>query len=604
VKTLPRIGVLLRPYRGRVVWAFLLTLLACLLNSPIPPLIRGLVDSALSAGPWTIAAYALTLAAVLVVQAAVNLLGSCVTGEIGLAVVRDLRHRLYARLQRLSLAYYDRTPAGGIIARMMDDVAAVQALITTQTLSILTDLGTALVLAVWLFLQSPRLLLVVLGTLPLYLVLFRGFGRRLREGSVRIRGHLDGIFGRLKEKLDGMLVVQVHAREEEEMTGFSRQIHAAHQPRLQVGLLGAGFANLSVTASGIGTALVFAVGALEAAEGRLTPGSVLSVSAVAALLFGPLTRLADLATVFQQAAASIDRLGEILDQEAGVPEPAEPVVLGRVRGRVEFDQVGFGYHPGQPVVWDVRLRTEPGMKVALVGPTGCGKSTLLNLLLRFYDPTWGEIRLDGIPLGRLAPADLRRQIGVVPQEPVIFTASLADNIRYGCPEADADRIERAARAAGVHDFLGRLPQGYDTVVGTGGYRLSQGERQRVAIARALCKDPPLVILDEATSSLDPAGEVLVQAGLNELLRNRTAFIVAHRLATVMDADLIVVMEDGLVVQRGTHAELLAEPDGLYRRLCLRQFGDSVLNPVASIVPFCPPPVRVPVFVPVLEKTSA
>jgi ABC-type multidrug transport system fused ATPase/permease subunit len=252
---------------------------------------------------------------------------------------------------------------------------------------------------------------------------------------------------------------------------------------------------------------------------------------------------------------------------------------------VEFDRVGFGYEADRPVVWDVRLRIDPGMKVAIVGASGCGKSTLINLLLRFYDPTWGVIRLDGIPLRDLDTADLRGQIGVVPQESVVFAGTVTDNIRYGAPDADITRVESAARLAQVHDFVMALPDGYQTRIGEGGAKLSQGEKQRLVIARAFCKDPALVVLDEATSSLDMEGESLIQEALARLLQGRTAFVIAHRLSTVVDADVIVVMDSGLVVQVGTHHELMADQDGLYRRLCSRQFGESAFaNPWHEAAP--------------------
>jgi subfamily B ATP-binding cassette protein MsbA len=566
-------GGLLAPHRGRVGLAFGLTALACLLNLPIPLLVQGLVDRVVTGGrlgdlPW----YTAGLLAVFAAQAGIGLTNTLLVSGVGLEVVRELRHRLYDRLQHLCLSWYDRTPSGAILSRVMDDVATVQGVVTGQTFTILTDLGTTLVVSALLLGRSPRLFVVVLTFVPAYGLTFRWFTGRIRAGSTAVRDRLDTIFGHLKAKIDGMLVVKAHAREDAEGASFATQIDAAHGPRVRVGRLGVAFSNLSAAISGIGASAVFAAGAFEVLHGRMSPGEVVSAVALAGLLFGPVARLADLASVLQQAAASFDRLGDILDQEPDVAEPAQPVALGRARGLVEFDRVGFGYRPDQRVLHDVRLRVEPGTRIALVGPTGCGKSTLLNLLLRFYDPSAGEIRLDGVPLGRLALADLRRQIGVVPQDAVVFRGTLADNIRYGSPDADQARVEAAARAALVHGFATALPDGYATVVGEGGHKLSQGERQRVAIARAFCKDPALIVLDEATSSLDTAGETLIQKALANLLRDRTSFVVAHRLATVLDADHIVVLDAGRVVQAGTHRELLAERGGLYRRLCARQFG--------------------------------
>ncbi|HEY8505314.1 MAG TPA: ABC transporter ATP-binding protein, partial [Gemmataceae bacterium] len=453
----------------------------------------------------------------------------------------------------------------------MDDVSSVQALITSQTLSILTDIGTALAVACLLLAYYPSLFLVVLTFLPPYVLIFRYFTRRIRAGTEEVRRRMDQIFGHLKVKIDGMLAVKAHAREDAEAESFAAQLDDAHGPRLSNARRSTAFSVLTQATSGAGAAVVFAFGASRVLDGAMTVGEVVAASALAALLFNPVARLADLASVFQQAGACVGRLGEILDRDTDVPEPADPVPLGRARGEVEFDRVHFGYHAGQHVLCDVSLKVAPGTKVAVVGPTGCGKTTLMNLLLRFHDPVCGEIRLDGVPLHRLSSAELRRQIGVVPQEAVIFHASLADNIRYGAPEAGDDRVEAAARAALVDGFARSLPQGYDTVVGEGAYRLSQGERQRVAIARAFCKDPALVVLDEATSSVDTAAEALIQTALARLLKGRTAFIVAHRLSTVLDADLIVVLERGRVVQAGPHAELIADAGGLYRRLFARQF---------------------------------
>ena len=576
MNTARRVISWLAPDRNRVGVALLLTAAVALLNLPTPILVRGLVDRVVTPGRFDLLpAYLVGLLAVFAAQAGVSFVNTRLVGRIGQGVVRDLRHRLYDRLQRLGLRYYDRTPSGSIIARIMDDVSAIQVLVTAQTVQILTDLGTTLAITGLLVAQNYRLALVVFAFLPVYALNFRFFMARIRANSLVVRSKMDLIFGLLKEKIDGSLVIKASAQEPAEVAEFAAQLDDAHGPRVRDHRLSAAFSNLSAAISGVGTSAVFAAGAWEVLQGRMTPGGAVSTAALAALLFGPVARLADLTYVFEQAAASVDRLGEILDLEPDVVEPADPIPIGRSEGRVTFDRVGFGYEPGQPVVWDIRLDVAPGTRVALVGPTGCGKSTLINLLLRFYDPTWGEVRLDGIPLDRMTTADLRRQVGVVLQDPVLFRLSLADNIRYGVPDASDEQVEAAARAAMAHDFAVDLPDGYSTIIGEGGHKLSHGERQRVAIARAFCTDPAIVILDEATSALDTHNEALIQAALQNLLKGRTSFTIAHRLVTVVDSDLIVVMDGGLIVERGTHRDLAARPDGLYRALCRSQFeGDD------------------------------
>ncbi len=576
MSTVRRILGWLRPYRAATTFALALTGLACLLNLPVPLLVQGLVDRVITAGQWwALPAYAIGLFAVFAVQAGLGLANTLVIGRVGQGLVRDLRHRLYDRLQRLGLSYYDKTPTGAIISRLMDDVGAIQGFVTGQTVTILTDAGTALAIGILLLMRSGHLAAAVLVFVTLHALSFPYFLRKIRATSTVIRTKMDALFGHLKERIDGSLVIRAYAREPAEARDFAARLADVHVPRVLEGRYSAALSNISTAISGMGAAVVFALGAYEVLQGRMSPGAVVSTAALAALLFGPIARLADLAYVFEQASASVDRLGEILDLEPTVPEPPAPLAIGRAKGHVEFDRVGFGYETNRLVVRDIRLKIEPGMKVALVGPTGCGKSTLVNLLMRFYDPACGEIRLDGQPIQRLATADLRRQIGVVLQEPIVFRQSVADNIRYGVPGASDAQVEAAARAALVHGFASALPEGYATIVGEGGYKLSQGERQRLSIARAFCMDPALVVLDEATSSLDTAAETLIQAALANLLCDRTAFIIAHRLATIVDSDLIVVMDGGRIVQTGTHHELLDDEEGLYRQLCLRQFGGPV-----------------------------
>ncbi len=546
-----------------------------------PLIVQGLVDDVVAPQRWDrLPLFASAFAAVLMAQALIGFANTLVVGHVGQRLVREMRHQLYERLQELSLSFYDKTPTGAIISRMMDDIGAIQTFITGQTFTILTDLGTTLAISLLLVSRNWRLALMVLLFVPLYGLNFRFFMKQIRATNQVIREKMDILFGHLKEKLDGVIVVKAHAREAAEVSGFVLELDDAHGPRIQEVRLRTAFSNLSAAISGLGTASIFGAGAFEVIQGRMTPGEVISTAALAAMLFGPIARLADLAYVFEQASASVDRLGEILDLKPDVAEPENPLQIDDIQGQVEFDQVGFSYQSGPKVLSQFSLNIAAGQKLALVGPTGCGKTTIISLLMRFYDATEGQIRLDGFPIKELSSAFLRQRIGIVPQEPVVFRGTISDNIRYGRPQATQEEVEAAAHAALVHDFTMELNDGYETIVGEGGHKLSQGQRQRLAIARAICMNPRLVILDEATSSLDTQSEALIQKALRNLLSGRTSIIIAHRLSTVVDCDQIVVLEQGQILQQGSHRELITDQAGKYYQLCQKQFGLKV-KPISA-----------------------
>lgn len=546
-----------------------------------PLIVQGLVDDVVAPQRWDrLPLFASAFAAVLMAQALIGFANTLVVGHVGQRLVREMRHQLYERLQELSLSFYDKTPTGAIISRMMDDIGAIQTFITGQTFTILTDLGTTLAISLLLVSRNWRLALMVLLFVPLYGLNFRFFMKQIRATNQVIREKMDILFGHLKEKLDGVIVVKAHAREAAEVSGFVLELEDAHGPRVQEVRLRTAFSNLSAAISGLGTASIFGAGAFEVIQGRMTPGEVISTAALAAMLFGPIARLADLAYVFEQASASVDRLGEILDLKPDVAEPENPLQIDDIQGQVEFDQVGFSYQSGPKVLSQFSLNIAAGQKLALVGPTGCGKTTIISLLMRFYDATEGQIRLDGFPIKELSSAFLRQRIGIVPQEPVVFRGTISDNIRYGRPQATQEEVEAAAHAALVHDFTMELNDGYETIVGEGGHKLSQGQRQRLAIARAICMNPRLVILDEATSSLDTQSEALIQKALRNLLSGRTSIIIAHRLSTVVDCDQIVVLEQGQILQQGSHRELITDQAGKYYQLCQKQFGLKV-KPISA-----------------------
>jgi subfamily B ATP-binding cassette protein MsbA len=472
----------------------------------------------------------------------------------------------------MSLSFFDRQRIGGVVSRMTTDIASAQNFVGAAFVNTVMDLSCIAVIIVLLFLVHPGLALVSLSVLPFYAVLSHRMQKRIREKSRAIHHHLQEISGDLHEQFSGISTIQSFTQEESEAREFRQQSEeyfatVMDNVRLQSIALGAtGF----LTA--LGPILVLWFGAHEVWRGTLTVGTLMAFYGYLGMLYQPIQRLTELNLILANSLAAMDRIFEVFDTFSEVQERPGAVSLGRAKGELAFDGVKFQYDSRETVLEDVTLRIPAGTTVALVGPSGAGKSTLVKLLPRFYDVTGGRISLDGTDIRALTLRSLRENISIVAQEPLLFSGTIAENLRYGKPDATDAQMREAARAAFADSFIDAFPDGYATEIGERGVKLSGGQKQRLAIARAFLKDAPILILDEPTSALDAESEDLIKEALRRLLEGRTALIIAHRLSTIEHADVVVVLDDGRIVERGRHSELLKQPAGLYRRYAERQLS--------------------------------
>ena len=497
---------------------------------------------------------------------------SYLTRWVGLMAVRDLRCDLYARIQRQSLAFFSQNPTGLLIARVMNDVGRIHRMVSGDLAEVLRLCAVAVGQAAWLFYLNWRLAGFCLVLLPLIVLPVARFGGRLRANSRRSQERLGDAVHIMKEGLSGTRIVQGFGMEEFEIGRFTRAIDRVQSAEKKAARL------LSITApvmelmGAIGASLLFAYAARRIALGKLSPGEFLTFIIALFMIYASIRNLVKINNEVQQSLAAARRVFEVIDLESRIEDRPGAIELPPFRERIEFRRVGFDYGQ-EPVLHEVDLTVRAGQVVALVGSSGAGKSTLVNLLPRFYDATAGALLIDGHDVREVTLASLRRQVGLVTQEVILFDDTVRNNIAYGRDDIPLERVVAAARAANAHEFIIGLPKGYDTPLGEAGHRLSQGQRQRLSIARAILKDAPILVLDEATSSLDMESEAAVQSALHNLMSGRTVFVIAHRISTVRRADTIITLDRGRIVERGTHPELLARK-GLYARLHALQFRDG------------------------------
>ncbi|MCP2013765.1 subfamily B ATP-binding cassette protein MsbA [Deinococcus sp. HSC-46F16] len=572
-RQLRRVLAYARPYRALLISGLIATLISSGLNLIFPLLFGRLIDASfLRVGATDTGPLDRTVLALLGIFALSSLFGaaqSYLLAKVGAGVVADLRRHLFSHLLTLSPRFFAEHRTGELTSRLTADVGTVQA-VTSTALAQAAALAFNIVGSTTLLvITSPRLSLLTLAVIPLVIGTAIVIGRRIRVVSREVQDRVAEANASAEEAISGVRVVQSFTAEDTERGRYGHGVLASFLASLRRARLQALMGGVMSFLTFASLAVVLWYGGRLVMGGDLSPGGLVTFLIYALQVGATVAAMSGLFSQFQEALGASGRIFELLDERSDLPEPARPLPLGRAEGRVSLEGVRFSYGDSA-VLHDLSFDVPAGQVVALVGPSGAGKTTLVSLIPRFWDVTGGRLRVDGEDVRAYALADLRAQVGLVPQETLLFSGSIEENIRYGRPDASPDEVEAAARAANAHRFITALPQGYATVVGERGVRLSGGQRQRVAIARALLKDPRILILDEATSALDNESEALVQQALETLMRGRTTFVIAHRLSTVRNADRILVMEGGRVVQDGTHGELLAA-GGLYRDLYELQF---------------------------------
>jgi ABC-type multidrug transport system fused ATPase/permease subunit len=573
VKTFWRLLGFLRPYRRGVILSFLLAGAAMGVSVLIPYLVGRTVDD-IGKGGTNLWPLAIAVAAAGVLRLAFSVARRVVAGTVSLGVEYDLRNRMYRHLQSLELAFFDGQQTGQLMSRATVDLQAVRFFLGYGLIFLVQSAITIVIAAAVMFVLDPRLAAVALAPTPLVVWIAFRYGQRNRPASQEVQQRIAELTAEAEENIGGVRVVKAFAQEQRQLRRFSRAVARVFDQSMISTRLRAFYSPFIGFLPQLGLAALLLVGGRQAINGTITVGEFIAFYGYVLMLTGPMRWLGMTLGMAQRAVASGARVFELLDREPRLVAAPDAKPLPPGGGRVELRDVTFGYDGGEPVLRGIDLDVEPGRTVAIVGPTGSGKTSLVMLIPRLYDVDEGAVLVDGADVRSVDPASLRREVAIVSDDAFLFSASLRDNIAYARPEASDDEVVAAAVRAGLEGLLDDLPDGLDTLVGERGLTLSGGQRQRVAIARALLAEPRILILDDATSSVDATTESLIKSALTEVMEGRTTFVIAHRLSTIALADEVVVLEDGRVAARGTHQELL-EDSPLYREIAEKGLPDQV-----------------------------